>query len=738
MTKVSDVDLHEKLKQFFGFDYFKGDQEAVIKSVLAGRNSFVIMPTGGGKSMCYQLPALVMEGTAIVVSPLISLMKNQVDALRSHATEHSIAHVYNSSLSKAEQLAVKEDLLAGKIKLLYMAPESLVKAENMEMLKQVKISFIAIDEAHCISEWGHDFRPEYGKIRQIVNQLDKKMPIMALTATATQKVRHDIQKNLNILDADIYQSSFNRPNMYYEIREKTSDVNKEVVKFIKKNEGKSGIIYCLSRKQVEDLAEFLRANDIKALAYHAGLDATLRAETQDKFLMEEIDVIVATIAFGMGIDKPDVRYVIHYDMPKSLEGYYQETGRAGRDGGEALCIAFYAASDLRKIEKLSKNKPSYDQEIAKNLLLETEEYAVSLLCRRRHLLHYFGERYDKENCENCDNCLMNRPKEDGQDYFVTLLTAVKETKQQFQKKYLINVLLGIDDTQEIKRNKHDKLKSYCAGQDKSERFWSSLIWHALFEKLLDKNLENYGVLKLTKEGEKYLKKPYPIMVVKEEPIEKEEDEDIDDDYDDDMPMTQKGGCIESNLLAMLKDELKSTAKRENLPPYVIFQQTSLEDMCNKMPTTMAELVQIQGVGEGKAKKYGQPFLNLIKRYVEDNDITPPQELTVKSTLDKSELKVFIIGNIDNKIDLEDIARAKNIDMDELLTQIEHIVNSGTKINIDYYIQDTINEDTQEEIMEYLRESEEDSVEKAWRDLGENDYDLDDIRLMRIKLLSQGN
>ncbi len=726
-------DIYGALKQFFGFDKFKGNQEAVINNVLQGRNSFVIMPTGGGKSLCYQLPALMMEGTAIVVSPLIALMKNQVDIIRNYSTDSAIAHVYNSTLNKAEQLAVRMDLQAGKTKLLYMAPESLVKIENLAMIKELKISFIAIDEAHCISEWGHDFRPEYRKIRHIIDAIGQKIPILALTATATQKVRHDIQKNLNMLDADVFMSSFNRPNMYYEIREKTADIDKEIVKFIRKHAGKSGIIYCLSRKQVEDFAEFLQVNHIKALPYHAGLDADVRRENQDRFLMEDVDIIVATIAFGMGIDKPDVRFVIHYDMPKSIEGYYQETGRAGRDDGEALCIAFYSYADLQKMEKLSKSKSLTEQEIARQLLIETATYAESSLCRRKHLLYYFGEEYEPDNCGNCDNCLHKKQMEEGKEYMALLLSVVKETKQQFKEKHLINILMG-NETSDVKKYNHDELKTFGEGQDMSEKFWTTLLHQALFEKLLDKSLENYGVLKLTKEGEKYIKKPYSIQVH----IEKAED-DEDDDVDNEIAAPQKGGAVDKALFSMLKDLLKVIAKREKLPPYVIFQENSLEDMCIQYPTNMEEMTQITGVGVGKAQKYGQPFIDLIKKYVEDNEIERPQDIVVKSVINKSGLKVYIIQNIDRKIDLEDIAVAKSLTMDELLTEIESIVISGTKINIDYYIDEYVDIYHREEILEYLCETEVDNVETAQKELGEDEYTLEEIRLMRIKFLSdKGN
>jgi ATP-dependent DNA helicase RecQ len=726
-------DIQKKLKQFFGFEHFKGNQESVIRSVLNGQNSFVIMPTGGGKSLCYQLPALLMDGTAIIVSPLIALMKNQVDAIRNHTTDRSIAHVLNSSLTKSEQNQVREDLFEGKTKLLYMAPESLAKIENAQMLALIKISFFAIDEAHCISEWGHDFRPEYRKLRQIIDTIKQNVPIMALTATATPKVRHDIQKNLGMLNADVYLSSFNRPNLYYEVREKTPDINKDIVKFIKRYPGKSGIIYCLRRKQVEELTEFLNVNKIKALPYHAGLDSDVRATNQDKFLMEEIDVIVATIAFGMGIDKPDVRYVIHYDMPKSLEGYYQETGRAGRDDGEAICIAFYSYADIQKMEVLAKAKSLAEQEIVKLLLAETTSYAESGLCRRRHLLFYFGEIYNKENCGACDNCIHLKVMEEGKEYMSMLLETINELKQQFKEKHIINVLQGNMST-DIKKFKHNELKQFGEGHEKSEKFWQSLIRQALFEKLLINNINNYGVLKLTSGGERFLKRPYSIQIVSEKKETEEEDGEASD-----MVVPQKGGIVDKALYSMLKDLLKTIAKNENLPPYVVFQETSLEDMCVHYPTTMEEMTQIIGVGTGKAQKYGKPFINLIRKYVEDNEIERPQDIIVKSTLNKSGIKVYIIQNIDRKINLEDIAIAKNLTMNELLSEIESIVISGTKINIDYYIDGYIDAYRREEIMEYLCEKQEDSLEEVLEELGEDEYTMEEIRLMRIKFLSdKGN
>ncbi|MBP7102069.1 MAG: DNA helicase RecQ [Bacteroidales bacterium] len=727
MAQITSQELHQQLKNIFGFNHFKENQEVVIHNVLNGKDVFVIMPTGGGKSMCYQLPALLMEGTAIVISPLIALMKNQVDSLRNFSMEKGIAHVYNSSLTKTEQADVKEDLFNGKTKLLYVAPEFFIKEENISILKKIEISFFAIDEAHCISEWGHDFRPEYRKIRNVVDTIGQKKPIMALTATATPKVRHDIQKNLSMLDADVYLSSFNRPNIYYEIKDKTKDIDKEIIKFIKNRPGQSGIVYCLSRKQVEDFAELLQVNKIKALPYHAGLDNNIRIENQDKFLMEDIDVIVATIAFGMGIDKPNVRYIIHYDMPKSLEGYYQETGRSGRDDGDATCVAFYCYDDLLKLEKLMKNKPFSEQEISKQLLSETMAYAESSLCRRKHLLFYFGESYDKENCGCCDNCLHPKLKMEGKEYVQILLSVIKELKQQYKEKHIVNVIIG-NETSEIKKFKHNEIKCFGEGQDKDEKFWSSLIRQMLFEKLIVKDIENYGILKLTPTGEKFLKKPISI------PIVKVNNEDEDEELDESIPV-QKDGVIDKVLFNMLKDLLKSIAKKENLPPYVIFQEISLEDMCVHYPTKMDELTQITGVGAGKAQKYGQAFINLIRKYVEDNEIERPQDLVVKSVINKSGLKVYVIQNIDRKISFEDIAIAKNLTKDELLTEIESIIFSGTKLDINYYIDETIDLYHQEEIMDYLMNTELDSLETALRDLGEDEYSLEEIRLMRIKFLS---
>ena len=730
---VTNKEIRKKLKHFFGFDRFKDNQEKVIQSVFARRNSFIIMPTGGGKSLCYQLPALMMDGTAIIVSPLIALMKNQVDAIRNYTNNKTIAHVYNSSLNRYEQMKVREDLMAGKTKLLYMAPESLVKEENLEMLMRLKISFFAIDEAHCISEWGHDFRPEYRKIRHTIDAVNQNVPVMALTATATSKVQHDIQKNLGMLDADVFTSSFDRSNIYYEIREKTSDIDKDIVKFIKKHQGKSGIIYCLRRKQVEDLANFLVLNKIKALPYHAGLDTQVRVANQDSFLMENIDVMVATIAFGMGIDKPDVRYVIHYDMPKSIEGYYQETGRAGRDDGEALCVAFYAYEDILKREKLARRKSLAEQEIVKQLLSEVVSYAESGLCRRKHLLFYFGEIYNKENCGSCDNCIHIKSMEEGKEYVSLLLNAIRESKQQFKEKHILNILLG-NVSVDVQKYQHEELKCFGAGENKSEKFWIRIIRQALFETLIINNVDNYGVFKITPKGEKYLKRPYSIQVISEN-----EDSDDEEKENGDMVPPQKVGSVDMALFSMLKDLLKNIAKDENLPPYVVFQETSLEDMCIQYPTNMEEMTQITGVGIGKAQKYGEPFIELIRKYVEEHEIDRPQDIVIKSPFNESALKGYIIQNIDRQINLEDIAIAKKLTMDELITKMESIVASGLKLNIDYYVNDFIDAYRREEILEYLHKKQEDSLEDALAELDEEEYTEEEIRLMRIKFLSdKGN
>ncbi|MBP1672935.1 MAG: recQ [Bacteroidetes bacterium] len=729
MQNISDKEIQKMLKKFFGFNNFKGDQLKVIKSLLKGKDCFVIMPTGGGKSMCYQLPALLAEGTAIIISPLIALMKNQVDAIRNFGTELGIAHFMNSSLSKTEIKAVKEDLLNGKTKLLYVAPETLTKEENIEFFKDIHISFFAIDEAHCISEWGHDFRPEYRRIRAIIDIIDKKVPIIALTATATPKVQSDIQKNLHIEKADIYISSFNRANLYYEIKEKTKDIDKEIVKFVKQHPNKSGIIYCLSRKKVEELAEFLQANKIRALPYHAGLDSHTRIAHQDAFLMENCEIIVATIAFGMGIDKPDVRFVIHYDMPKSLEGYYQETGRAGRDDGEGLCLAFYDIKDLYKLEKFSTKKSVAEQEIVKQLVAETASYAESTNCRRKHLLHYFGENYEQENCQCCDICLHPKPKMNASEQIQLAIEVIQTVKQQFQDTHIIDILTGNKSTNVVKF-KHNKLKMFGEGEDYDEKFWGSVIRAAIFEELIYKDIENYGLLKLTPKGEKYMDHPYSVNVQKPDKKGSEDDDEISDDI-----IINKGEAIDKALFALLKDLRKTISQKENLPPFVIFQDPSLEDMCIQYPTTIDEMTNISGVGTGKAQKYGKPFADLIKKYVDENEIERPQDYIVKSVVKKSAIKVFIIQAIDRKLSFEDIALAKGLDFDELLTEIESIVASGTKLDINYYIEENVEPYHQDEILDYFAEAETDCCEACLRELGEDEFTIEEIRIMRIKYMS---
>lgn len=731
MAKIDDKTLHELLKNVFGFEQFKGNQEQIIKAVLSGKNVFVLMPTGGGKSLCYQLPALINKGITIVVSPLIALMKNQVDMIRNFGTDSGIAHVMNSSLSKAELLQVKEDLAAGKTKLLYVAPESLTKDETVEFLKGLEISLFAIDEAHCISEWGHDFRPEYRRLRPIINSIDKKAPIIALTATATVKVQKDIMKNLDITDAKVFKSSFDRPNLYYEVRPKTKDVVRDIIKYIKSNPGKSGIVYCLSRKKVEELAEVLVANGIRALPYHAGLDTQTRRENQDKFLMEEVDIIVATIAFGMGIDKPDIRFVIHHDIPKSLEGYYQETGRAGRDGGEGKCIAFYDYEDIHKLEKFNKGKDVAEQEIARELLNETVTYAESSVCRHKLLLHYFGESYEKENCGSCDNCVNPKVKFNGQEDLKLVIEAVLATKQLFKTKHIAELLAG-KATGDIKTAKHDTNEFFGAGDDNDEKHWVSIIRQAIVNQLLSKDIEEYGVLKVTKEGKDYVKKPYPIMVAKDHDYDNPED----DEFDEERIAFGKDSGTDKTLFAMLKDLRKTMAKKMNLPPFVIFQDPSLEDMTIQYPITMDELTQIVGVGQGKAQKFGQPFLDLIRDYVEENEITRPNDMVIKSSVNRSALKISIIQNIDRKIPLDDIAHSKNMGFDELLTEIESIVASGTRLDINYFIEENIDEYHQEDILEYFREADSDVVEDALRNLGEDEYEEAEVRLMRIKFISE--
>ena len=730
MAKKEETSIHKLLKDVFGFDQFKGNQEAIIKSVLAGSNTFVLMPTGGGKSLCYQLPALMKAGTAIVVSPLIALMKNQVDMIRNFGTELGIAHVMNSSLSKAELLEVKEDLKSGKTKMLYVAPESLTKDETVDFLRTLKISFVAIDEAHCISEWGHDFRPEYRRLRPIINAIGKNLPIIALTATATVKVQQDIMKNLEIMDAKVFKSSFDRPNLYYEVRPKTKDVIKDIIKYIKQNPGKSGIVYCLSRKKVEELAETLVVNGIRALPYHAGLDSQTRKENQDKFLMEEVDVIVATIAFGMGIDKPDVRFVIHHDIPKSLEGYYQETGRAGRDGGEGNCIAFYDYEDIHKLEKFNKGKNVAEQEIARELLNETVTYAESAVCRHRLLLHYFGEEYDKDNCGSCDNCRFPKEKFDGKEDMKMILEAVVDTKQLFKTKHIAELLVG-KLTGDIKAAKQENNEFFGAGGDHDEKYWTAIIRQALVHKLLSKDIENYGVLKITKEGKDFIKKPYPLMLVKDHDYDATDDEESEAMA---MGMSKDSGT-DRTLFTMLKDLRKTIAKQNNLPPFVIFQDPSLEDMAIQYPITKEEMTQIAGVGAGKAEKFGEPFIKLIKEYVEENDITRPNDMVVKSVVNKSALKISIIQNIDKRIPLEDIAYGKGLSFDELLSEIESIVSSGTRLDLNYYIEDNIDIYHQEDILDYFQEAESDDVQQALRELGEDEYSEEEVRLMRIKFMS---
>lgn len=719
------IDLTEKLKHFFGFDKFKGNQEEIIRNLLEGNNTFVLMPTGGGKSLCYQLPSLIMEGTAIVVSPLIALMKNQVDAMRNFSEEDGIAHFINSSLNKSAIETVKSDILSGKTKLLYVAPESLTKEDNIEFLKQIKISFYAIDEAHCISEWGHDFRPEYRRIRPIINEIGNA-PIIALTATATPKVQHDIQKNLGMTDAKVFKSSFNRPNLYYEVRPKTSSVDKEIIKFIKNNEGKSGIIYCLSRKKVEELAEILQANGISTAPYHAGMDSAKRSETQDAFLMEKVDVIIATIAFGMGIDKPDVRFVIHYDIPKSLEGYYQETGRAGRDGGEGKCITFYSNKDLQKLEKFMQGKPLSEQEIGKQLLAETAAYAESSVCRRKTLLHYFGEEYTEDNCGNCDNCLNPKKQVEAKELLCTVIEAILAVKENFKTDYIIDLLLG-KETSEIQDHLHDDLEVYGSGVDQEEKTWNAVIMQALIAGYLYKDVENYGILKVTDAGKKFLKHPKSFKIT--------EDNDFDEEEMPEAPMKGGSCAVDQALFIMLKDLRKHLSKTLGVPPYVIFQDPSLEVMATIYPITLEELQNIPGVGAGKAKRYGKEFCELIKKHCEENEIERPEDFRVRTVANKSKLKVSIIQSIDRKVALDDIAVSKGIDFSELLDEVEAIVYSGTKINIDYFLKEIMDEDHLEDIYEYFKESETDKLDDAMKELGD-EYTEEEIRLVRIKFLSE--
>ena len=717
--------LTEELKRHFGFGAFKGEQKAIIESVLAGKDTFVLMPTGGGKSLCYQLPSLLMEGTAIVISPLIALMKNQVDAMRNFSEEDGVAHFINSSLNKSAIEQVKQDILSGRTKLLYVAPESLTKEENVEFLRQVKISFYAVDEAHCISEWGHDFRPEYRRIRPIINEIGKR-PLIALTATATPKVQHDIQKNLGMIDAEVFKSSFNRANLYYEVRPKDANIDREIIKFIKANEGKSGIVYCLSRKKVEEFADILKANGIKALPYHAGMESQVRSANQDAFLMEKADVIVATIAFGMGIDKPDVRYVIHYDIPKSLEGYYQETGRAGRDGGEGQCLAFYAYKDLQKLEKFMQGKPVAEQEIGKQLLLETAAYAETSVCRRKVLLHYFGEEYLEDNCGNCDNCKNPKKQVEAKELLSAVLEAVSTLKEKFKADYIFNILVG-NETSEIDSFKHNELEIFGSGQDEDEKTWNAVIRQALIAGYLLKDIENYGLLKITDKGKDFMDNPVSFKITKDNEFEEEVEE---------TPVRGGASCaVDPALYSMMKDLRKKLSKRLQVPPFVIFQDPSLEAMATTYPITLEELQNIPGVGAGKAKRYGKEFIELIKRHVEENEIERPEDLRVRTVANKSKLKVSIIQRIDRKVALDEIASSNGLEFTELLDEIEAIVYSGTRINIDYFVNDVMDEDHVEDIYEYFKDSETDDLEDAIEELG-GDYTEDEIRLVRIKFLSE--
>ena len=720
------LNLTDTLKKYFGFDTFKGDQKQIIQNLLDGNDTFVLMPTGGGKSLCYQLPSLVMEGTAIVISPLIALMKNQVDAMRHYSEEDGVAHFLNSSLNKSAIDQVKADILSGKTKLLYVAPESLTKEDNVAFLKNVKISFYAVDEAHCISEWGHDFRPEYRRIRPIINMIGAA-PIIALTATATQKVREDIKKILGMPDAKEFKSSFNRPNLYYEVRKKTNDIDKDIIKFIKGNGGKSGIIYCLSRKKVEELAEILKANGVNASAYHAGMDSAARSSVQDDFIKENIDVIVATIAFGMGIDKPDVRFVIHYDMPKSLEGYYQETGRAGRDGGEGQCVAFYSNKDMQKLRKFMQGKPVSEKDISDELLKETEAYAESSVCRRKSLLHYFGESYEPENCKNCDNCLNPKKQVEAKDSLCAVIETIMAVKENFKSDYIIDVMLG-KETSEVLAHRHEELEAFGSGEGEDEKVLNAVIRQALIAGYLSKDVENYGLLKVTAEGRKFLKKPVSFKIV--------EDTDFDEEEEDEAPVRGGGSCaVDPALYSMLKDLRKKMSKKLDVPPYVIFQDPSLEAMATTYPVTLEELQNIPGVGAGKAKRYGQEFCVLIKKHCEENEIERPEDLRVRTVANKSKIKVSIIQAIDRKVALDDIALSKGLEFSELLDEVEAIVYSGTRLNIDYFLEEIMDEDHMLDIYDYFKESTTDKIDDAMDELGD-DYTEDEIRLVRIKFISE--
>ena len=734
--EIKECDLQAKLKEVFGFDHFKGDQEAIIRSLLEGNDTFVIMPTGGGKSLCYQLPAIISEGTAIVVSPLIALMKNQVDAVRYNSGNDYVAHFLNSSLNKQQVKEVKDDLLQGGTKMLYVAPETLSREDTIEFLQQLKISFIAIDEAHCISEWGHDFRPEYRRLREAITRINNKVPILTLTASATPKVQQDIIKNLQMENAKIFISSFNRPNLYYEVRPKPSEpvqLHKEIIKFIKENSGKSGIIYCLTRKRVEDLAELLQVNGIKALPYHAGLDSQVRTENQDKFLMEDVDVIVATIAFGMGIDKPDVRFVIHYDIPKSLEGYYQETGRAGRDGGEGKCIAFYSEQDVEKLYKFFTDKNVTEQEQAQQLVQEMVSYAESSACRRANILKYFGEDYPEPNCGNCDNCLHPKPRVEAKEETVYMLETVLAMKQAFKAKEVVDVMMGRKNTH-TKTYRHDELEQFGQGIDHDDLYWKAVIRQAVYDNLLTKEIEQYGVLKITPDGFRFMKSPSEVYVSCDHDYSQS---DVEDEASELMEAGSGGMAAgDEALYVQLKGLLKTIASREKLPLYVIFEDRSLKDMTIQYPCTIEELSHCVGVGIGKAQKYGQPFVDIIKKYVEENEIERPQDIVIRSVVNKSSAKLYIVRSIDKQMSLEDIARGKGMTMDELMTEMEHIILSGNRLNIDYYINENIEEDHQEELLEYWRESEGGSLEAAYEEFEDDpDYSHEEIRLMRIKFLS---